>query len=410
MNNSRLGCLTGTGIFAALITVVVLIGLAVVSGGQMFSAGALNDQPGEVLGGFSSHGQITECRACHTAPWERETMADRCLDCHTDIAQQMLTVAELHGTIVQKAPTLACRDCHMDHRGKTASLTDLGENVFPHESLGFSLNGHQLKTSGDPFACADCHSEDLSTFDPVSCQNCHREMDVVFSQVHLLSFGDDCLGCHDGVDQYGDDFNHNVFPFQLVGGHAEVSCTQCHINAHSTADLQSAPQDCYSCHQQDDEHNGDNGTDCAACHNPSDWEDADFDHSLSAFPLTGAHESTDCESCHVNDVFEGTPTECVACHAEPEEHAGKFGTECAYCHTTVAWEPASYTGEHSFPMNHGDGDGSCQTCHPSSLETYTCYGCHEHSEANIRGEHLEEGIFDFQNCVECHADGREHDD
>ena len=410
MNNSRLGCLTGTGIIAALITVFVLVGFAFANGGQMFSAGALNDQPGEALGGVSSHGQITECRACHTAPWERETMADRCLDCHTDIAQQMLTVAELHGTIVQKAPTLACRDCHMDHRGKVASLTDLGENVFPHESLGFSLNGHQLKTSGDPFACSDCHSEDLSTFDPVSCQNCHREMDVVFSQVHLLSFGDDCLGCHDGVDQYGDDFNHNVFQFQLIGGHAEVSCTQCHINAHSTVDLQSAPQDCYSCHQQDDEHNGENGTDCAACHNPSDWEDADFDHSLSSFPLTGAHESTDCESCHVNDVFEGTPTECVACHAEPEEHAGKFGTECAYCHTTVAWEPASYTGEHTFPMKHGDGDGSCQTCHPNSLETYTCYGCHEHSEANIRGEHVEEGIFDFQNCVECHADGREHDD
>ena len=33
-----------------------------------------------------------------------------------------------------------------------------------------------------------------------------------------------------------------------------------------------------------------------------------------------------------------------------------------------------------------------------------CYGCHEHTPANIRAEHEEEGIRDFENCVECHRD------
>lgn len=33
---------------------------------------------------------------------------------------------------------------------------------------------------------------------------------------------------------------------------------------------------------------------------------------------------------------------------------------------------------------------------------YTCYGCHERTAANIRREHIEEGIRKFANCVECH--------
>jgi hypothetical protein len=36
---------------------------------------------------------------------------------------------------------------------------------------------------------------------------------------------------------------------------------------------------------------------------------------------------------------------------------------------------------------------------------YTCYGCHEHSRSKIREEHLEEGIYQYENCVECHRSG-----
>lgn len=409
-HTNRIGCLTTTGFIASFITIFILVGVAFASGSQMFSSGALNAQSGETIGGVSAHAQIKECSQCHSAPWERETMGDRCLACHTEIADQMRNVAELHGTITQKSPTIVCRDCHKDHRGETASLTDMGQYDFPHETLGFSLNEHRMKAGNQPFDCSDCHMEDIQTFASDSCHTCHRDMDIVFAQAHLLSFGTDCLACHDGIDRYGDGFTHDTFSFKLTGGHADVPCTQCHLDARSIVDLQSAPQDCYSCHAQEDEHGGQFGTQCENCHNPSNWDDAVFDHNLSAFKLDGAHASVACEECHVNDVFKGTPKECMACHAEPQEHAGKFGTDCAACHATAAWEPASYNGPHTFPMNHGEGDGSCQTCHPSSLTTYTCYGCHEHSEANIAGEHREEGINDFQNCIECHADGREHDD
>ncbi|MBI5950799.1 MAG: hypothetical protein HY865_04020 [Chloroflexi bacterium] len=412
MQNNRLGCLTVTGIISVLITSCAILGFALFNGGQMFTAGALNAQPGDTYGGVTSHAQITACSVCHVFPLGRETMADRCTACHTDIAEQMRDVAKLHGSIAQKSSAvLACRDCHPEHRGETALLTEMGGNSFPHEALGFSLKGHQLTAAGEAFTCADCHGENVTAFDPSTCDSCHRQMDIVFTQTHVLSFGMDCLACHDGVDRFGSDFTHSVFVFKLDGGHAGVPCTKCHLNARTLADLQSAPQDCYSCHKQDDEHNGEFGRDCAGCHIPNSWEGATFDHSRSKFPLTGAHAQVRCEDCHQNGVFKGTSSTCESCHAEPTEHAGQFGTDCAACHTINAWTPAAFNGDHTFPLDHGEsGLVSCATCHPAGYKTYTCYGCHEHSESNIRSEHLEEGIRNFENCMECHADGREHDD
>ncbi len=59
-----------------------------------------------------------------------------------------------------------------------------------------------------------------------------------------------------------------------------------------------------------------------------------FKHS---YPLDGAHVTTDCEKCHVNGVYTGTPRDCVACHRDI--HAPTLGKQCATCHTTKAWTP-----------------------------------------------------------------------
>jgi len=478
MQNNRLGCLTSTGIVAAVVTIAAILGFAFFSGNQMFSPGPLNAQAGEeTLGGVTSHAQIRDCSTCHAGLRPSDRMADHCVTCLTEIAAQMMDVAKLHGSITKKSPALACRDCHPDHRGSTAALTELGSNVFPHEALGFSLNGHQRTSAGQSFTCADCHPGDITTFTVSTCEDCHRQIDPVFTQAHTISYGAACLDCHDGVDRFGKAFSHAGFAFKTEDGHADVTCVKCHTDARSLADFPKAPSDCYSCHRvddkhegqfgtdcaachkptvwkdatfdhnlsafklegeharvacdkchingvfkgtptdcyschkQNDEHNGQFGTDCAACHNPSRWEDASFDHSRSNFPLTGAHVNVKCEQCHTNGQFKGLASTCVSCHAEPTQHAGQFGTDCAACHSTNAWKPASFNGKHTFPLNHGEGGQvSCTTCHPVSYNAYTCYGCHEHNEANIASEHREEGISDFQDCVRCHADGREHDD
>lgn len=381
--NNRLGCLTGSGVLAAFITLFVLVGVAFASGSQMFSSGALNAQPGESMGGVDSHAQIQDCQSCHTAPWERATMADRCLECHTNIADQMRDVAQLHGSIVQKSPSVACRDCHQEHRGASASLTDLGENSFPHESLGFSLNEHQRKDGGAPIVCEDCHGEGITTFASDSCQTCHNDMDIAFTQAHVLSFGADCLACHDGVDRF-DDFNHNAYPFKLQGGHGgDIPCTKCHLDARSITDLQSAPQDCYSCHVQDDVHNGENGSDCETCHNVSSWDDADFDHSRTNFPLAGGHSNVECDQCHTNGTYKGLSTACVSCHQDPAFHTGAFGTQCESCHDIQGWSPAEFNFSHPEPRVDEGGSGirhggaSCRECHPSSVFEASCTSCHE---------------------------------
>jgi hypothetical protein len=411
VKNNRLGCLTSTGIVAALLTIAVIVGFVVFSGNQIFSPGPLNAQPGEMLGGVTSHAQIRDCAACHAGLRPSDHMADHCLTCHTEIAAQMLDVAKLHGSITQKSSALACRDCHPDHRGSTAPLTELGSNVFPHEALGFSLAAHPRTSAGQPFTCADCHAGDLTSFSASTCEDCHRQIYSFFAQAHAISYGTACLACHDGADRFGRAFSHAGFAFKTEGGHADVACVKCHTDARSLADFPKTPTDCYACHRGDDKHDGQLGADCARCHQPTVWKDATFDHNLSSFPLTGAHVNLKCEQCHTNGQFKGLATTCVSCHTEPTQHLGQFGTDCAACHSTTAWIPAAFNGEHTFPLDHGKGrQVSCATCHPATYNTYTCYGCHEHNETNIASKHREEGISDFQDCTRCHADGREHDD
>ena len=204
----------------------------------------------------------------------------------------------------------------------------------------------------------------------------------------------------------GATFDHSQSAFPLTGKHSQVDCGQCHANNV----YKGTPQTCVGCHQGDDQHQGQFGADCGACHKTDTWQGATFDHSQSAFPLTGKHSQVDCGQCHTNNVYKGTPTTCVSCHQDPLYHRAAFGAACADCHTADAWRPARYDRSHTFPLGHGEsGSSSCNTCHPAQVTDYTCYGCHEHTETQIAEEHREEGIVDFANCVECHPTGRKEE-
>lgn len=398
-NNNRLGCLTGTGIIAALVTVFVLAGYVYAKGGLLYNPGPLNAQSGEMLGGVTSHAGIGgNCKACHTAPWESAKMADRCAVCHTAIASQMSDVASMHGRMEHDNPDLTCRHCHPDHRGPDAQLTVMDSGLFPHEVVGFSLNGHQLTASREPFTCDDCHHGDISVFASASCQTCHRQMDSSFALAHSLAYGDACLDCHDGVDRLGKNFKHD-FAFRLTGSHIEVVCSKCHLDARTFADFQTAPQDCNSCHRTDEPHDGRFGTDCAACHSTSAWTPAKFDHNLAAFKLEGEHAETECESCHRNGVYQGTPTDCYSCHKQDDEHDGRYGTDCAACHTPTDWEDATFDHDRSnFPLTGRHVGLACEQCHTSNqfsgLST-DCVSCHSDPA-------FHSGMFST-NCAECHT-------
>lgn len=475
MESHRFGCFSLIGVITALLTLMIVVGVGLVRRGILFSPGKISAQSsGRSWGGVQSHADLGgDCAVCHVPPWAAETMADRCVACHRDIKEQLQEAQSMHGELF----TDACRDCHPDHRGADFSLTLLDVGHFPHDVVGFSLKAHQKMASGEPFTCSDCHGKDITKFDANACELCHQEIDAVFTQAHSKNFSPQCLACHDGVDIYGGDFNHNALAFPLEGEHTALPCSECHGGASSTVELQSAPQACYACHQEDDdhdgkfgdncavchapsdwdevtfehalsgfllegqhanvkcedchkndfyqgtsqacvdchladdEHNGEFGADCGQCHTPNNWEEANFDHALADFPLTGAHIDVACQDCHIDQVYQGTAQECAVCHKEPVYHAGIFNSDCASCHTTKAWTPAEYNEPHTFPMNHeSSGRNSCQTCHLDNLQTYTCYECHEHSANNVAREHREEGISDFQSCMECHPDGRENED
>lgn len=398
MRTTQLGCISSTGIIATLLALLLIGGIAYARGGVLFNPGELNAQAGaQPLGGVSSHSEIGgRCAACHTAFWERDKMADRCLSCHVDLNS---SADNFHRIMLAQSQTWECFQCHTDHRGFRASLTVMDLERFPHQAIGFSLQGHHLNQTGASFTCYDCHGSDISGFDETACTACHQQIDPAFMEEHLNSFGQGCLACHDGIDTYGEGFDHNNLAFSLQGEHVAAACSGCHAGARTPTDLRQTPQNCFSCHAEDDAHQGRFGQDCQECHTPDGWEGVSFDHSLAAFPLAGAHAQVECEGCHVNDVFKGTPQDCFSCHAQDDAHQGRFGQDCQVCHTPDGWEGANF--DHSlaaFPLTGAHAQVDCEACHVNDVFKGTpqdCFSCHAEDDAHQAGF--------GQDCQVCHT-------
>jgi hypothetical protein len=303
-----------------------------------------------------------------------------CNDCHGDnITRFDLAVCETchrqMDNVFMIAHTLsfgpACLDCHDGVDGLVTK--------FDHNKYSFRITGKHVGLE-----CVQCHTDarGLGDFRVTlqDCYSCHRR-----DEPHEERFGLDCGACHTADGWTPAKFDHNLSSFKLEGGHAEARCESCHQNRI----YKGTPTDCYSCHRQDDEHGGRFGTDCAACHNPSDWEDADFDHNKSNFPLTGRHAGLACEQCHSNGQFTGLSTACASCHGDPVFHAGMFGLDCASCHTTDNWF-ARYNGSHPGIADEGGsgvnhGGASCRDCHTQTLRSATCLACHDSNNPDDEG-------------------------
>jgi hypothetical protein len=273
--------------------------------------------------------------------------------------------------------------------------------------------------------CSLCHQPWVGV-DSTRCAACHTDVRAQIasgSGLHsYLENPDVCTHCHSEHQGRAaniaaaalPDFPHQQVGFSLVHHqlHAEgqpFACADCH----SISDYGFDQALCENCHTELDaaymtRHVIDMSRDCLACHDGS-GRMAGFDHT-TVFPLEGAHVDLECRDCHGDGVYRGLPPDCVACHDEPDVHLGQFGTDCAACHTSQAWTPARLL-QHAFPLDHGSpSEVDCQVCHPTNYVTYTCYDCHEHDQPEVEREHLEEGIHDLENCVECHPTGREEED
>ena len=352
--NRGLGFLSPWGVLGATLAALGLVVWAVLGGPAMFSPGPLNALgKAKPLGGVSTHAELgNDCAACHAAPWSSDTMADRCVVCHREIGDEIKAGKGLHGGLVGPKATATCHGCHTEHNGSAGALTVVDEANFPHDLTGYSLLAHEKMANGTSFTCVDCHPKDLASFDGATCLGCHTSLDAGLMKRHVATFGQQCVPCHDGVDRFGADFDHNKLAFKLAGKHATVACAKCHADVGSL------------------------------------------------------------------DAFKRTPTDCAACHAEPDFHAGALGPQggrCGTCHTADGWTPAKFDLAHArFPIDHGGNEGgaavgACRTCHPTTVSAYTCFGCHAHTPDRVQGQHEGRPIAELTDCVRCHEGGRRGD-
>ena len=152
-------------------------------------------------------------------------------------------------------------------------------------------------------------------------------------------------------------------------------------------------------------------TDCSVCHNTTSWAGATFNHSNTPFPLTGAHTSVACASCHVNDKFAGTPTDCYSCHqavynstTNPNHASAGFPHTCDTCHTTTSWSGATFN--HTF-FRLPHRNAACATCHTNSANfaVFVCTNCHTKAQTDPKHNGIKGYVYNSENCYQCHQGG-----
>ena len=145
------------------------------------------------------------------------------------------------------------------------------------------------------------------------------------------------------------------------------------------------------------------------------WFQANFNHSATGFPLTGAHVSVPCASCHVSNNFSltGADTACSACHMKdfqgttnPNHAAQGFAQTCDICHNTSAWQPATFDHAKSgFPLtgSHMVPPRACTDCHVNNnynITVTTCVSCHQTDYNNAKTPVPHTGF--PTTCEQCH--------
>lgn len=186
--------------------------------------------------------------------------------------------------------------------------------------------------------------------------------------------------------------------------------------------------DCFACHTP---LRGADSERCVSCHKPAEIGRLTTAGKSIAKPLTSTpfHQkltSQDCVACHSDHagvkrfrpqghfnhalLQKAMLDQCHTCHKSPADPLHKqISGNCNQCHNMERWTPATFDHDKYFVLDR-DHNARCVTCHVGSdYRRYTCYGCHEHTPTNIRREHIEEGIRDFNNCVECHRSADEDD-
>ncbi len=383
-------------------------------------------------------GFATECQQCHnTRGWTGVNFDHSRTAFALTGAHRSVGCNECHANGVYSGTPMLCVSCHQQEYDSTTDPNHAATGFstecqqchntnawaganFDHNATAFPLTGAHRSVG-----CNLCHANGVYAGTSTLCVSCHQQdYNSTANPNHVSAgFPTDCEQCHSTVSWAGADFNHNTTAFPLTGAHRSVGCNECHANGVYSG----TPMLCVSCHQQD--YNGTTNpdhvsaafpTDCEQCHSTVGWAGADFDHSITGFPLTGAHVGRPCSDCHVNNRYSGMDPACVACHqsdyngtTNPDHAASGFSTECTLCHNTAAWAGATFNHT-GFPIYSGRHAGrwrTCDECHvnPSNFADFNCLGCHPHSDkAGTDSDHRGRSGYSYDSnaCYRCHPNGR----
>jgi hypothetical protein len=358
------------------------------------------------------------CGDCHKDPHSGR-LGTACADCHEDTRWKPVTfrhtgakhpgvsLANGHasvqcqtchdkGNLAAPSRGVACASCHKSvHKAPFgpacgnchASILWLGlpraVGLAAHSRTGYPLTGRHEEAN-----CAGCHKPSLprdARYRKLAfgrCADCHQDR---HGGEFARSDGGECRACHSTTGYRPTLFGvaaHASTRFPLVGKHTASPCSSCHTTARPLLDLRVAKQACADCHTNP------HGTQfasemaqggCGHCHEPAGWNLPKIDHST--WPLTGAHATTTCNSCHHPTAedrkaghgasYRGAPRNCAGCH--DDVHLGQFrltqpALECDRCHSTTAFKIPSFDHKAiaGWALTGAHASTECSKCHPTA--------------------------------------------
>lgn len=318
--------------------------------------------------------QTVLCNNCHIAAYAGTSTV--CKNCHQSDISKPVNPLHTLGNFPQ-----TCEQCHTPSAWIPSS--------FNHASTNFQLVGKHLTVS-----CNSCHVVQYSGT-AKDCYQCHlSDYNGAQNPNHKTGgYPTDCSMCHSSIAWIPSSFNHAATGFALTGKHATITCADCHGGTIAHLD-----PTCSVCHKADISvskvvnHNLGNfltGKTCDMCHSTTIWKPSSFTHAATAFPLTGTHTSTSCNSCHTAN-YAGTAKDCYTCHSSNYKssvnppHASPalsaiFVTTCSNCHSTNLWRPTTWSHKQYYDITVKHSSRLCSDCHTSWANPAApqCISCHQ---------------------------------
>ncbi len=416
--------------------------------------------PGPLSAAHAKLDGLTRCLECHEAG--HALSGRKCLACHVSLNQRVNAGEGFHAVLARRSPAPSCVACHREHNGRPFQLErwDGGDRArFDHTQTGWTLDGAHQRV-----ACTDCHRAGLIADAAVrgdssvslqrtflglgtSCTSCHLEE-------HRGRTSRRCTDCHTTAAwKPAAGFDHDRTGFSLQGRHRELRCAQCHLERQEIATGPGGAADssfvdfrtarptaggCTGCHVSPHRDRARFGR-CEACHTVDGWFSlpdslrGNFAHAQTGFPLSGAHVTAPCETCHLSSAQArpegGVPlilanfqrplarqpmrfARCDDCHINP--HTGEISPQrgdCIACHDESRFTPTRYgPGMHDstgFPLTGAHAAVPCTSCHRPQegaaagsgrlrfrVEAGTCTACHRDPHG---------GQFAVRACGNCHT-------